>query len=160
MESGAAGELGSRAGGANDASKSGGSGSSFNADSTSRTLARQLWAGGRKVGEVRGEVYHKTVRTSRGHMLQKPPAWAFANSVLDEVERLGARTVVVEDLDTGRVWRAALADVRAHGFAVHRPGWEPQTGLPLGRWQQDGEEPQPAWEPERKPIDDRQLALF
>jgi hypothetical protein len=133
-----AGELGGRTGGANDASKSGGSGSSFNADSTSRTLARQLWAGGRKVGEVRGEVFHKRVRSSE-HQLRKPPAWACDVAALREAERAGARVVELFDEDTGETVRAPLAAFWQHGFTFDR-GCGRQQGLVLSHWQPAGEE--------------------
>lgn len=163
-ENTAAGMLDGRAGGRNSAANGGGRGHSFDANCTSGAVQRQVWVGGRNVGFVAGDTYRKQVHTSMGHMLQKPPAWAIADSVLAEAEELGARTVEIEDLDTGRVWRAPLRAFREHGFRVHRGRFEPQTGLTLNRWHLVGSAPQAELEPQPKRASEEpltaQLALF
>lgn len=96
------------------------------------STASPVYAQGRVVGRVRGNVFRKSVRGSR-HMLRRPPAWALDVGSLLEAERLGARFVEVFDRDTGATYRADVADVRRHGFTFDR-GHGRQIGLPLERW--------------------------
>ena len=137
LKSGAAGEVGTRTGGGNGRNGGNSSCSSFDADSTSKTVARQLWVGGRRVGEVRGEVFHKTVRRSE-HQLRKPAAWACDVAALREAERTGARVVELFDEETGQTVRATLAAFWQHGFTFDR-GYGRQQGLGLSHWQRAGE---------------------
>jgi hypothetical protein len=89
--------------------------------------------GGKVVGHVAGDTFHKCVRGSR-HRLRKPPAWALDVQNLANAETVGAQWVEMRDEETGRRYRAAIAEIRLHGFAIDR-GFGRQIGLSLNRWE-------------------------
>ena len=118
-------------------------------------------SGGQKpIGFVRGRTFCKTITGSK-HILRRPPAIAFDVSSLDAAERAGAVDVAVTDSETGRVYRATIADVRRYGFFVAR-GHGRQVALPIDRYSVDGAQP----DAERPAADtnqqrkDLQLGLF
>jgi len=96
------------------------------------STASPVYAQGRVVGQVRGDVFCKTVRSS-AHMLRRPPAWALDLQSLLDAERLGARFVELFDRDSGATYRASAEQVRRYGFTFDR-GHGRQIGLPLERW--------------------------
>lgn len=115
------------------------SGPTLHRDSTQPSRRVQIRLGdGRVIGEVVGDVFHKRVRGS-AHFLHTPRAIAFDFVSLDEAERAGARYAQVEDVETGKVYRAAIATIRARGFGVNR-GHGRQVALPLSEWRL-GDEP-------------------
>ena len=83
-------------------------------------------------GQVRGDVWAKTVRASV-HQLRTPRAWALDTADLGAAERLDARFVDVCDLEGPRDFWTTLDTVRAHGFALSR-GFGEQTALILEHW--------------------------
>lgn len=83
-------------------------------------------------GEVSGDTYSKTVKGSR-HMLRSPRSWAIDSADLAEAERQGATRVEIFDAETGLVYTATIATIRARGLAVNR-GFGKQTALPLQHW--------------------------
>ena len=89
-------------------------------------------AGGQVVGQVRGDVFAKTVRASI-HFLRKPPAIAFDLCSLQEAQDLGARLVCVRDSETGRQYLASVDAIWHFGFEFDR-GFGRQLALPLERW--------------------------
>jgi hypothetical protein len=94
-------------------------------------------ANGRTVAGVRGDVLQKDIHGSR-HFLKRPYlAIAFDVAVLDEAERLGATIAEVCDLETGKLYRASIAAVRA-GLKLDR-GFGPQVALALSEWRRDAE---------------------
>jgi len=101
--------------------------------STARTQSQAVHAAsGQVVGQVRGDVFAKTVRASV-HFLRKPPAIAFDLCSLQEAQDLGARLVCVRDSETGRQYLASVDAVWHFGFEFDR-GFGRQLALPLERW--------------------------
>jgi hypothetical protein len=66
-------------------------------------------------------------------MLTRPPAWAADRDTLYQAKAAGAVKVCIEDLDTGMVYTAGLADFFRRGLEVGR-GHGDQLGLPLAFW--------------------------
>lgn len=93
---------------------------------------------GKPIGHVVGDEFRKTVRGSV-HFLRRPRAIAFDTSTLQDAEQYGASIVVVQDAETGKVYRASLGTVRQHGFTLDR-GHNQQIALPLERWSTTGDE--------------------
>jgi len=94
-------------------------------------------AGGRVVGVVRGDTFHKRVQASR-HFLKRPAAIAFDVASLREAEAAGAEKVEVTDRETGTVYRAAIGTVWERGWSFNR-GYGEQVALALGQWNRDDE---------------------
>ena len=92
------------------------------------------------IGYVQGGIFRKTI-TGSTHMLRKPPAIAFDLSTLDAAEAAGALHVAITDRETGKVYRASIADVRYYGRPVVR-GHGRQIGLALDHYSIDGETPE------------------
>ncbi len=88
---------------------------------------------GKVVGRISGDTFHKVVRGSV-HQLRRPPAWALDVQSLADAERLGARSVQITDAETGIVYTAPIALIRAKGFVFDR-GHGRQIALPLAEWQ-------------------------
>jgi len=88
---------------------------------------------GRVIGEVRGDVFRKRIKGSK-HILRVPPAIAVDTDALKAAENLGARQVVVEDVENGTLYYASVQTFWEHGFRFNR-GFGDQIGLPLHRWQ-------------------------
>lgn len=96
-----------------------------------------VYAGGRVVGVVRGDVFIKHIRGSV-HMLQRPPAIAFDVSSLADAARAGAAWAEVTDTETGQTYRARLDTIRNYGRVFNR-GYGEQIYLPLAMWGSDDE---------------------
>lgn len=92
----------------------------------------QVYAQGRVVGQVRGGIFHKTVRASI-HMLRRPPAWALDVGSLLEAERLGAKSVQVHDTESGCTYAASVELIHRKGFTFDR-GHGRQIALSLDLW--------------------------
>jgi hypothetical protein len=105
-----------------------------------RSNPTPIFIGQRIVGHVAGHFFHKRIAGSR-HTLRRPPAIAFDISTLRDAQAAGASEVCVTDSESGAVYRAAIADVLAHGFAVVR-GHGRQIALALERWSINGQQPQ------------------
>ena len=88
------------------------------------------------VGRVEGDTFYKSAR-STVHMLRQPRAWAADVDTLDQARAAGATWVEVYDRDTGRVYRAALADFYRRGVTVDR-GHGAQLALPVSFWDVTG----------------------
>lgn len=95
------------------------------------------------IGFVRDDTFFKTASSARGHFLTTPPAIAFDRCTLRDAQAAGAVRVQVTDRDTGRVYRAPLAEVFAHALPVRR-GFGDQVALCLDRWSIDGAPPKAA----------------
>jgi hypothetical protein len=98
-------------------------------------VSTPVFSGRRVVGVVKGSCFYKSVRASR-HQLQRPRAWAFDVDTLDQAEQLGAHFVELHDLESGKIWRSAIATIRTHGFRVSR-GFGDQVGLLLDDFGKD-----------------------
>jgi hypothetical protein len=68
------------------------------------------------------------------HILRRPPAIAVQASVLEELERLGAKGVVTI-MPNGRRLFAPLSEFRLHGIVICR-GYGEQVALPLKYWRE------------------------
>ena len=90
----------------------------------------------RPIGYVSGRTFCKIIVGSK-HMLRRPPAIAFDRCTLSDARRAGALAVAVTDGETGRTYRATIADIEAHGFRVQR-GFGDQIALALARFEVDG----------------------
>jgi hypothetical protein len=86
----------------------------------------------RQVGAVKDGVFHKRVQGSR-HFLRKPPAIALDVESLARAEVAGARSVEIDDEETGLTYRADFETIRAHGLRIDR-GFGEQIALPFQRW--------------------------
>jgi len=101
--------------------------------------------GGRVVGQVRADTFHKSLRASV-HFLRTPAAICFDVSTLDDAEKAGALFCEVLDSESGHKYRAPMATIRARGFPVNRQ-YGRQVGLLLREWSKDGEPPAPPAQP-------------
>jgi len=108
-------------------------------------------------GHVRGAVWRKSARGSV-HMLKVPKAWAMDVADLDAAEAVGARLVLIHDLEALRKYWASIATIRAKGFAFDR-GHGRQVALALEHWT-DSAEAAEAAAPEPETVGFRQLGLF
>jgi len=89
-------------------------------------------AQGKPVANLQGRVLRKRVRGSK-HRLRVPPAWAVDEEILRQAEQDGARTVEVEDAETGIIYTAPLQEFWAKGIEIDR-GFGRQLALPMGLW--------------------------
>jgi hypothetical protein len=88
---------------------------------------------GRLVASVQGDALLVSAHSSR-HMLKAPRGWAFNVEVLAAATRLGARRVVITDLDDSRATYAAwLSAFDRDGIRLDR-GAGQQVALPLAFW--------------------------
>lgn len=103
-----------------------------------------VYSGGHVVGNVVGNVFKKSVSSSK-HFLQKPPAIAFGMDSLNAAKAAGAERVEVYDKDTRTTYKASMAHLLENGFSFNR-GWGEQWALPLDGWvkQTRGKPSQPA----------------
>ena len=122
------------------------------------TKGTPIFCGRHVVGEVQNGIFKKSIEFSK-HALRTPPGLAFDVSTLDDAEKSGAGSVEVTDRESGRIYRASIATIRAHGFAVNR-GFGAQIALALAWWSIDGKPPTggPA-KPQPAP-QGKQLSLF
>ena len=88
---------------------------------------------GRTVGQVIGTDYVKDI-TNR-HMLTTPPAIANDIQALHDAEHAGALHCVFTNIDTGIVYRAAIAKIWDAGWLMNL-GWGNQQALTLSHWLQ------------------------
>lgn len=144
-------------GDARAAAVSSGAGSSFTRSQTITRRAPRQALRGPAHGQVRGDVWRKSVRGSV-HMLRTPRAWCFDVGDLGAAEAVGVRLVLVHDLESLRKHYATIATVRARGFALDR-GHGRQVALALEHWRPTPQEAEAA-APEPEPEGPRQLALF
>jgi hypothetical protein len=107
-----------------------------------RAASIPIRVGRHVVGEVVGDTFKKRVRAS-SHFLRTPPAIAFGVSTLDDAERAGARYVEVTDTESGCIYRATIATIRARGFELNR-GFGEQIALALNLWTCDDDADEPA----------------
>jgi hypothetical protein len=91
-----------------------------------------VFAGGKAVGSVHDGVFRKSVVASK-HQLRRPLGWALDMRSLADAERLGARRVELYDRDSGQVYAAPIALIRARGFELDR-GFGQQIALALDLW--------------------------
>ena len=91
---------------------------------------------GRIVGMVRDHELVKRVQESK-HLLRSPRGWAVDAYALSVARTLGAIAVRIEDTETGKVYRADLATIDAHGYRFNR-GYGDQVALQLKFWQLQG----------------------
>lgn len=91
-----------------------------------------IWAGGKIVGYVRGDVFCKAARGSR-HMLRRPKAWALDIQSLRDAEAAGAKRVAIDEKETDRTYVASTALIWRRGFRFNR-GFGEQIGLALEFW--------------------------
>ncbi|MBN1230484.1 MAG: hypothetical protein JXA19_01320 [Anaerolineales bacterium] len=89
-------------------------------------------ANGRIVGNVVGNIYHKTVSSGK-HFLRKPPAIALNISEIEQAEKANAEIIEVTDRDTDLVYSSTLEYLKNKGVEFNR-GWGDQIFLPLGDW--------------------------
>ena len=89
----------------------------------------QIYTRGRVVGSVNNGCFTKPIKAN-GY-LRVPPGIAFSVESLAAAEAAGATRVQVVDRETGTIYRATIEHIRAVGFPVNRPGFEPQIGLSL-----------------------------
>lgn len=87
---------------------------------------------GKPVAILCGRTLQKRVRASL-HQLRKPPAWCIDAAILEAARRDGARDVEVLDVETRRIYRAAVETFDRFGFRFDR-GFGEQIGLALNHW--------------------------
>lgn len=89
--------------------------------------------GGKVAGIVRGKTLD--IRKHQAHLLHTPPAIAIGVDVLREAKRLGADEVTVTILETSRIYRQTIANIKRFSQVQRRSGYEPQHVCPLVYWQ-------------------------
>lgn len=97
-----------------------------------RSAGLAVYARGRVVGTVVGDVFRKRIYASR-HLLRRPRAIAFDVQSLVDAQCAGARLVEVTDVESGATYSASLAEVLRCGFTFDR-GHGRQIALPLDLW--------------------------
>lgn len=97
----------------------------------------KIHVGNRVVGEVRGDVFHKSIFGSK-HMLRTPRAIALDTGSLDDAEKAGARWVHIYDRETGTTYKATVEHIRRKGFELNRR-YGDQLALPLKGWIRNGQ---------------------
>lgn len=105
-------------------------------DSSQRVPERQAGPvhlhDGRVVGAVRGGVFRKTVRGDK-ERLRVPPAWSFDAVSIQEALRLGAHSIRLKDVSSGKVYSASMDLFRRKCFRLDRNHGD-QRALPLEYW--------------------------
>jgi len=99
-------------------------------------------ADGKRVGKVKGQIFYKSVKSSR-HLLRHPVAWAVDISSLEEAKQAGATMVQIRETETGAIFQSSISDIESKGFTFDR-GCGSQIGLRLEDWvevQKDREKP-------------------
>ena len=92
----------------------------------------RIWAGGKVVGEVVGNVFQKKVRGSK-HMLREPKGWALDCQSLEDAVQVGAEVVELVDVETDTTYSATVARIHSKGFRLDR-GFGQQIALALQHW--------------------------
>lgn len=87
---------------------------------------------GKVVGYIENGVFRRTV--AEKHYLQKPPALALENHVIDQLKKNGCRTIVFIDRQSGTERKATLDHFIEAGIPIQRGGWPKQLALPLGNF--------------------------
>ena len=68
-------------------------------------------------------------------MLRRPPAWCISKQAfIDEIMPL-AETLIVEDVESGRVYECIAEVFVEHAFEIQRGNFEPQLALGLKYWE-------------------------
>lgn len=94
-----------------------------------------IYAGGRVVGHVNGEIFSKIISGSK-HFLRQPPAILFDVSSLKDAELLGATLASVTDRETGNVYTALISLIWQK--PIYKDYTTPQVGLALREWTKNG----------------------
>jgi len=104
-------------------------------NSTATGAVRRMYfsTSGKPVASLCGRTLQKRVRGSI-HMLRRPPAWCVDAAILEQARKDGAQMVEVLDVETRKVYTAAVIDFDLHGFRFNR-GFGEQIGLALTHWQ-------------------------
>ncbi|HCE18527.1 MAG TPA: hypothetical protein DEQ80_11770 [Anaerolinea thermolimosa] len=89
-------------------------------------------AQGKPVASLDGHILRKRVRGSV-HQLRKPAGWAIDCDILHKARGDGATVVEVDDVESGKVYTAAMRLFDLYGFKFDR-GFGAQVGLPLKFW--------------------------
>ena len=95
-----------------------------------------IFAMGRRIGRVEGNVFHKTIKP--GWYLEKPPAIALDVQSLIDAELAGAERVQIRDAVTGVIYKADIERIHEAGFEIDR-GHGRQYALVLSAWEKEGE---------------------
>jgi hypothetical protein len=102
---------------------------------TTKTNNNTIYAGGKVIGQVRGDTFYKTIKNK--HMLKVPPAIANNISALEDAMRAGANNVCITNKDSGIAYTASMERIFKKGVKFNR-GFGEQVFLPLGEWQKSG----------------------
>lgn len=89
--------------------------------------------GTRIVGHIEDGVFRKKVKGSR-HQLKVPPAWCIASEAFYDYILPYCDRIVVEDQESGSVFRVSTAVFQRHCFRIERGSFEPQLGLTMRYW--------------------------
>jgi len=71
-------------------------------------------------------------------MLRKPPAWCISKQAFVEEVMPHAEKIIVEDIETGRVYECRTEVFAEHAFEIQRGNFEPQLALGLKFWEMRG----------------------
>ena len=88
---------------------------------------------GKVVGIFTDGYLKKNVKKSK-HMLQKPPAWCWDESIIRQAEDLGIKKTELHELEEDKKYVSSIRDFREKGFHVGR-GFGNQLGLTLSHWE-------------------------
>jgi hypothetical protein len=96
-----------------------------------------IFVNGHCVGKVVNHQFLKVITGSK-HMLRTPRAIAFSNTSLTDIERAGAQSISVTDIETGLIYSTTVTHFQRYSFDLKRGGNEPQKALPLENWDVTG----------------------
>jgi hypothetical protein len=91
---------------------------------------KPIYANGKMVGKVIGGTFYKNIYELRGHLLRKPPAIAFDEEIVRQLQSLDVKQIEVRVVDVDKVYKMPLWFVLARGFRFNR-GHGDQIGVPL-----------------------------
>jgi hypothetical protein len=100
---------------------------------TNNNKSIPLFANKHLAGQVKGDVFSKRI-TAQNQYLKKPRGLALACEVLDEIQRLRVRLIVITDKMSGAVWTCTPEHFARYAVPIQRGGHEPQKCLPLEYW--------------------------
>ena len=99
-----------------------------------RVRGNQVYLGSRRLGIVYpSKKTFRTFRRSSKHLFRAYNGWGINKELLEYLEKMGVEWIEVEDLETGKIYRANIATIEARGIS-HDYNGERQKILPLPYW--------------------------
>jgi hypothetical protein len=96
-----------------------------------------IYCNGKVIGEVTGEIFHKTV-TRQKHLFRKFNGYAFNIGTLQQAEQAGAKFVEIRERDTCNTFKVSIETIYKLGISPPVNDYGPQLCLALRYWRCDG----------------------